>query len=116
MKDSSIYLQDIIDRIGRLQEYLDGKTESDFLASNLMRDAVERNLEVIGEAAGRIPEQLRVQAPGIPWKRIVGLRNIVIHQYRGIDQAVFWDTASVKLPKLKTNFEELLKITLSSSP
>ncbi|MCC7479323.1 DUF86 domain-containing protein [bacterium] len=116
MKDSSVYLRDIIERIERLQEYLDGMTESEFLASKLMRDAVERNLEVIGEAAGRVPEALRAQAPTIPWKRIVGLRNIVIHQYKGIDQAVIWDTASLKLPALKPSFEALLEIALSATP
>lgn len=103
-------MQDIIERIERLQEYLDGKTEKEYLASNMMRDAVERNLEVIGEAAGRVPEALRGQAPSIPSKRIVGLRNIVIHQYRGIDQAVIWDTARLKLPALKHAFEHLLDI------
>ena len=56
MKDSSVYLQDIIERIERLQEYLSGLTEQEYMASNMMRDAVERNLEIIGEAAGRIPE------------------------------------------------------------
>ena len=114
MKDSSVYLQDLIERIERLEEYLSAVTEAEYLASNMMRDAVERNLEIIGEAAGRIPEALRFQAPAIPWKRIVGLRNIVIHQYRGIDQSVIWDTATRRLPALKSDFATLLLLSQQS--
>lgn len=71
-------------------------------------DALERNLEVIGEAAKFIPEKLRLAAPAIPWEDVVGLRNILAHAYFGLEQDILWDIAENWLPPLKSACERLL--------
>jgi len=70
--------------------------------------AVVRNLEVIGEAIKRVPPQVRDRHPGVPWQRIAGLRDILIHHYFGIDVDIVWDIVQDKLPELKTRVEEIL--------
>ena len=72
-------------------------------------DAVVRNLEIIGEATKGIPETIRVKNPEIEWQRIVGLRNVLIHQYSGIDLEVVWDIIVNKLPLLQKQITHILE-------
>ncbi|ABU58543.1 protein of unknown function DUF86 [Roseiflexus castenholzii DSM 13941] len=72
-------------------------------------DAVTRNLEIIGEAARQIPEPLRERYPLIPWRRVVGLRNIVIHQYFAVDPNIIWTIATQQLPELKPLLQTMLR-------
>ena len=67
-----------------------------------------RNLEVIGEAAKHLPEDARKRAPGIDWKKIAGLRDILIHEYFGIDGEIVWDVVQHKLPTLETSVTRML--------
>ena len=71
-------------------------------------DAVVRNLEIVGEAAKNIPEAIRAQRPQVEWKRIAGLRDILIHEYFGVDTEIVWDIIKNKLPPLEKEVAELL--------
>ena len=76
-------------------------------------DAVVRNLEIIGEAAGNIPPETRSECSHIPWKRIVGLRNILIHEYFGIDLDILWDIIENYLPDLEVETRRVLEDEIS---
>ena len=88
-KDPRIYLAQILERIDRILQYTSGGKEA-FLSDPLIQDAVIRNLEVIGEATKRIPQEDKMRHPAIPWKGFAGLRDILIHQYEGVDLARIW--------------------------
>ncbi|MBP2144653.1 uncharacterized protein with HEPN domain [Methanofollis sp. W23] len=79
------FLDDILEGIGFIEEYTHGLSEEEFPADRKTFDAVIRNLEVISEACSNIPAHLREQYAQIPWRKIVGLRNVVIHHYFGVD-------------------------------
>lgn len=84
-RDVRLFLFDMLESIARIERSIDGLDKVTFVANDMALDAVTRNLEIIGEAARQIPETLREQYPLIPWRRVVGLRNIVIHQYFAVD-------------------------------
>ena len=103
-----IIIEDILESIENIEEYTQGMTEDEFLSQKIVKDAVVRNLEIIGEAAKNIPDSVRKEHPEIEWKEIVGLRNIIIHQYFGVDYLIIWSVVEKELPTLK---EKLLQIT-----
>jgi len=85
-------IQDILEGIAKIERYMDGKTFQDFVADTLLVDAVLRNLEVIGEAAGHVPEDRQTRHPEIPWYEIKGMRNLVAHEYFGVSLDIVWLT------------------------
>ena len=109
MKDYSIYLADIIEAMAKIQRYTDGLTFESFAANEMVVDAVNRNLEIIGEAARSIPESIRNSNSQIPWQRMIGLRNIVIHEYFGIDLNIVWEIVRVNIPETRPLMEAMLK-------
>ena len=84
----------------RIERYVAGMDQAAFRRDEKTRDAVLRNLEVIGEAAKRIPDDIRALHPGIDWRRIAGLRDVIAHAYFGIDEAILWDIVESKVPTL----------------
>lgn len=80
-KDYKLYLLDILESCKRITVYTKGKSSKEFANDQKTIDAVVRNLEVIGEAAGKVPKDLRAETAEIPWHKIVGMRNKVIHEY-----------------------------------
>ena len=109
MKDYSIYLADIIEAMAKIQRYTDGLTFESFAANEMAVDAVNRNLEIVGEAARSIPESIRNSNPQIPWQRMIGLRNMVIHAYFGIDLSIVWEIVRVNIPDTRPLIEAMLK-------
>ena len=108
-RDYKVYLDDIKDAIKRIEEYTKDMLFEDFLPNTLVQDAVLRNLMVIGEAAKSLPAKV-TQKPGeVEWKEIAGLRDILIHQYFGVDLETIWDIVVTDLPKLKKCVSGLLK-------
>lgn len=91
----------------RAMEYCAGLSKQDFEASQLVQDAVLRNVELIGEAAARIPAHVREAHPTIAWRQIVAMRNQLIHGYLGIDLDIVWDVVKVELPALLRQCEQL---------
>jgi len=83
-RDHRLYLDDIIEAVRRIKEFTDKMEFSTFQEDLKTQDAVVRNLEVIGEASGRLPESVRKLAPNIEWRKIIGIRNILAHEYFGV--------------------------------
>ena len=83
MRDYAVFLADIVEAMTKIQRYTEDLTFNDFTANDLVADAVARNLEVIGEASRNVPEEIKNRHPEIPWSRMIGLRNLVIHEYFG---------------------------------
>ena len=109
-KSPRLYLQDIAESIGLIEEYISGNTREDFEADIGLQDKIIRRMEIIGEAAKYIPEDLRVKTPKIPWTLVTDMRNVLIHEYFGIDLSRIWSVVSgPKLQDLKTGVEKLLR-------
>jgi uncharacterized protein with HEPN domain len=108
-KDPLVYIDDIRDSIEAIKSYTAGLTKEDFFSSAEKQDAVYRRLEVIGETANRLPDEFRNQYSLIPWHKIVGLRNALIHEYNSIDLDRVWETIQSDIPKL----EEYIKLISS---
>ncbi len=84
-----------------IESYTNNLTIDDFSESRLYQDAIVRNLEIIGEAVKSLPKKLIAKYPEIEWKKIAGLRDILIHAYFGIDIEIVWDVVQNKIPELK---------------
>jgi uncharacterized protein with HEPN domain len=107
VKDDSIYLLHIRDTLNRIFDYTAGGAEN-FLQDTKTQDAVVRNLEIIGEAVKHISEKLRAQYPDVPWKRIAGMRDKMIHEYFGVNLQLVWDVVVQELPGLRGRIEQIL--------
>lgn len=108
-KDCRLYLDDIHESILVIQSYTRDMTFETFSTDRKTLDAVVRNLEVVGEAAGHLSEEVRSKAPDVEWKKISNLRNILIHEYFGVNKQIVWDVVTNKLPSLDTVCERLIR-------
>jgi uncharacterized protein with HEPN domain len=95
-----LFVADIVDAIEAIDGYTAGLTREQFLGDRLRLDAVIKNLTVIGEAAGRVPASVMDANPQIPWPRMRAMRNVVVHEYFGIDDDVLWGTLTDDLEPL----------------
>lgn len=101
--DVNNYLEDIIESVKQVERHMKGITRSRFLKNIKDQDALCRRLEIIGEAANRIPKDTQKKMPNVPWKEIVGMRNKLIHDYGEVDAIILWQTISDDIPILKEN-------------
>ncbi len=100
-RDSKVYIDDIKDALKRIEEYTKGITFASFEKNQMLVDAVIRNLAIIGEAVKNLPQDVKKEFPAIEWKRIAGLRDILVHAYFGINKKIVWDIVEHKVPELK---------------
>jgi uncharacterized protein with HEPN domain len=103
MSNRSIFLliEDIWEAIEKIERYTNGMTQDTFQEDEKTSDAVVRNFEVIGEAAGRLPEDFTNRYSEIEWSKIVGLRNRIVHEYFGVDLEIIWQILQNDLPAFK---------------
>ena len=106
-RDWRLFLMDIRESTRRVLEYVGSMSREEFMRDSKTVDAVIRNLAIIGEAAKKVPADIRRQHPSVEWKKMAGLRDIVIHDYFGIDEDIIWDVVSVKKPELNEQMETL---------
>jgi uncharacterized protein with HEPN domain len=108
MKDDLVYIENILQSIGRIQSYISGKDKETFINDFITQDAVVRQLEIIGEATKRVSRDFRNNNPDIPWADMAGMRDILIHDYIDVDLEIVWKTASESVPILKALLVKLL--------
>jgi uncharacterized protein with HEPN domain len=109
-RDFRAYLDDILQAIDRIRHYTSGMTSEMFRNDLLVQDAVIRNLEIIGEAVRHIPNEVRRQSSSIVWPRVVGLRDVLIHRYFGVDLEIVWDVVANKLDELEPEIRRLVSL------
>jgi uncharacterized protein with HEPN domain len=107
-RDYRDYLQDILDAIDETAEFTAGLTYDAFTRDRKTTNAVVRSLEVLGEAAKRIPDSLRAKAAEMPWKRMAGMRDKLIHEYSGVDLGIVWTVIKEELPPVRSSVQRLL--------
>jgi uncharacterized protein with HEPN domain len=86
------------------------------MADPMRQDAVVRNLEIVGEAAKRVPQTIRAQAPTVPWRQMAGMRDKLAHDYFGVDLALVWDVAANELPEIREQLAGLLEANVEDPP
>ena len=109
MRRDELYLRDIIEAAHNIAEDIAGIGREDFLGNRTVRDAVVRNLTVIGEACARISLPLRERYGEIPWPDVIAFRNILVHAYFGIDWNIVWEAASRQAPQLAEMIGRILQ-------
>ena len=101
MKDSLNYIKHIQEAIEQIESYLGDCDFKAFSGSPMLFDATIRELEIIGEAANRITEEFQKKHSGVPWRKVIGMRNKLIHEYFEVNKKVVWLTCKEDLPELK---------------
>ena len=101
------YLQDMIRFAHNVQTYTEGLDQAAFVASGISYDATLRNLELIGEAATHVPEDVQTQHADIPWRLVIATRNRLIHGYLGIDDDTVWSIIQKDIPVLLSALEQI---------
>lgn len=106
-RNVDLYFDDIFSAIKKIDKYTKDLSINNFVKDTKTFDAVIRNLEIIGEAANKIPENIRKRYETIPWHKMISMRHKVIHEYFGVDPEILWKTIKEDLPNLKKLFKKI---------
>ena len=107
-REPKVYLEDIYYAAVKIEKYTRGFTFDEFVDSELVSDAVIKNILVIGEVTKNIPEKIRTENPEIEWRKMAGMRDMMIHDYFSINYRIVWDVIQNKIPTLKQQINKLL--------
>ncbi len=108
-KNKKVYLQDILDSINSIRAYVYEKDFADFEGNTLLQDAVVRRLEIMGEAVKKIDSAVKNKYPNVKWREIAGMRDVLIHDYFGVNLKRVWNVIVNELDDLKIQIENILK-------
>ena len=109
MKDDKLYLIHILESISKIDSYVSGLDFNSFMEKTIVQDAVLRNLQVLAESTQKLSNEFKSRHPEIEWYKISGLRNILVHDYLGIDFETVWAAVTNNLPELKNIVQLALK-------
>lgn len=108
-RSSVLLLREILDAVGRIEEYLRDVSYEQFVVDVEKQDAVLRRLEVIGEAVKGLPSELKDRYPDTPWREIAAARNMLVHEYFRVDLELVWEMVDDDLPELRLDVQEILR-------
>mgnify|MGYP001430071181 CR=1 FL=1 len=108
-RDWKLFLEDILESIELIEDYIKGMNLDDFRNDRKTIDAVVRNLEIIGEAARNIPDEIKNRYQEIDWRGMIGLRNRIIHEYFGVSTTIIWNILKQEIPPIKEKIKSILK-------
>jgi uncharacterized protein with HEPN domain len=108
-RDYKLYLKDILEAMESVEKFVQGMDFERFKKDDKTVSAVVRKFEIIGEATKQIPDKIRQDYPGIPWKEMAGMRDRLIHFYFGVDYKLVWETIKKRLPKIIPQIGQILK-------
>jgi uncharacterized protein with HEPN domain len=106
-RSPGLLVEDIWESIEKIERYTEGMTHDNFQSDEKTTDAVVRNLEIIGEAAGRLAEDFTDRHSEIEWVKIIGLRNRIVHEYFGFDPQIIWQILKKDLPAFKASLKSI---------
>jgi uncharacterized protein with HEPN domain len=106
-RNYELYLDEIKEAVNSISDYTNGLTIDEFVHDKKTRDATIRNFEIIGEAANQLPEEIKNKHSDIPWRDLTDFRNVIIHEYFGINNKILWDIISNEIPLLKQKMKDL---------
>ncbi len=108
-RDVRLFINDIVEAIAKIEKYVYDKSYEGFQKDEKTKDAVVRNLEIVGEAVRNIPEDFKEKYPDVDWKAAAGMRDKLIHGYFGVSMAIVWETVKSDLPPFKKRLTEISK-------
>ncbi|MBI5047635.1 MAG: DUF86 domain-containing protein [Deltaproteobacteria bacterium] len=103
------YLEDILTSANKIQNYVGNASFEELIKDELKIDAIVRNFEIIGEASSNVPQEIHAKYPFVEWRKIADFRNVLAHEYFGINYKIMWDIIKNKLPALQKDIQTILK-------
>lgn len=108
-RNYNLYLEDMLTSMLRIEEYIGSMEFRKFKMTYMIVDAVIRNFEIIGEASKNVPAEIKNKYPEIPWKKMYGLRNLIAHEYFGIDYEMIWEISKNNLPQNSIDLRKIIE-------